>query len=460
MLDATPRRSPVRPSVRSLVRSLVRSFACALFVLLLATAAHAGPDGDIDFSFGTGGVAEVAVDLVAGGDDLAEATVVQPDGKVLVLATVEDVGGYTECAVLRLEPGGTLDGSFGGGGITVFSFGAPGTADDCRGLAIHRPSGQIVVAGTSGNLGSYDAAVARLLPNGTLDGSFGTGGRTTVDLGSDEELFAVTVHPDGRIFAAGSYRYHVNDTDILMLELSSGGTFTRESRVYFDLGTTDWHDRGEAILLHQGGKVVVAGTAMDDAGPRTAVVRFQTGGGLDPSFGTGGKVDLRLTGLPTRFAGIDRQVDDKLVLAGTILGSTFVEVGATRLHAAGNVDTTYGFGGLITASLGSGLDGIAHGAQLDGAERLVIFGNSDGDRAFAALRLEFTGHVDAGFGSATGGGFEALLAPTGLAPATAVDLGPNGEIILAGSLLAHTSGDLDVAAVKLHGSGGPPADQR
>ena len=111
-------------------------------------------------------------------------------------------------AVARFEPGGDLDPTFSGDGMVttdfgVLVFGRP-ALELARDLAI-QADGRIVVVGTIELDRDADVAMARYLDDGTLDGTFGAGGLFTVDFfGSFDAANDVAIQADGKIVAAGS----------------------------------------------------------------------------------------------------------------------------------------------------------------------------------------------------------------------------------------------------------------
>jgi uncharacterized delta-60 repeat protein len=161
-------------------------------------------DGELDTSFGTNG--ESTVDF--GGVDVANAVAVQPDGKIVVAGFTRHGGAddTNDFAVARLNTDGRPDNSFGTGGKVTVDF--AGATDEAAGLAL-RPDGAIVVSGWTRSIRgvsvlSGDLAVAQLRPNGSLDGTFGRHGRTSVDLDSAEYGGALALRPDGEIVVAGN----------------------------------------------------------------------------------------------------------------------------------------------------------------------------------------------------------------------------------------------------------------
>jgi uncharacterized delta-60 repeat protein len=161
------------------------------------------PDGTLDPTFGSGGIVTTAF------DGIGSSVVVQPDdGKIVVGGTVP--GGAMEVA--RFNPDGALDASFGNAGRALISFCS--LADNCLGGeavgevaldAAHR----IVIAGYAGDptVASERFAVARLLPDGSLDATFGTAGKVRTRLGNPtDRAFGtdVAIQNDGRIVVAGT----------------------------------------------------------------------------------------------------------------------------------------------------------------------------------------------------------------------------------------------------------------
>jgi uncharacterized delta-60 repeat protein len=150
------------------------------------------PQGTFDPSYGLG-TGRSLIDV--GGGDVGRAVALQSDGKIIVAGSS---GG--NFAVIRLQPNGVLDTTFGTEGKSIVDFG--GADEPGRAVAL-QPDGKIVVAGSTNANGTYDFSVARLQPNGLLDTTFGTGGKSIVDFGGNDVGFAIALQPDGRIVVAG-----------------------------------------------------------------------------------------------------------------------------------------------------------------------------------------------------------------------------------------------------------------
>ena len=154
------------------------------------------PTGALDASFNTTGT---VVTTVGSSDDLVHAIALQPDGKIVVAGTCLVVSGYDFC-LARYLLSGALDTSFNATGKVTSAIGSD--SDDANVLAL-QPDGKIVVAGVCYN-GSADFCVARYLPSGAPDTSFGNAGSVITAIGPDaDHARALTLQPDGKIVAAG-----------------------------------------------------------------------------------------------------------------------------------------------------------------------------------------------------------------------------------------------------------------
>jgi uncharacterized delta-60 repeat protein len=128
---------------------------------------------------------------------------VQGDGK-LVAAGYALTETSRDFALARYQPNGSLDAGFGTGGKVTTDF--TGFVDEANGVAV-QADGKLVAVGVARfptGLDFSDFALARYQPNGTLDAGFGTGGKVTTDFSGGEDLGqAVAVQGDGRLVAAG-----------------------------------------------------------------------------------------------------------------------------------------------------------------------------------------------------------------------------------------------------------------
>lgn len=157
-------------------------------------------DGSPDNTFDTDGM--LTTDLGTA-SDIGEGVVIQPDGKIVVTGETQPGGNNENFALVRYNTNGTLDNTFGTGGITTTDF--FGNNDNPSSLVL-QPDGKIIVAGFTFNGTSFpDFALAKYLTNGSLDISFGTGGKVWTDFGTGTNTATtIALQTDGKIVAGGA----------------------------------------------------------------------------------------------------------------------------------------------------------------------------------------------------------------------------------------------------------------
>lgn len=318
-------------------------------------------DGSLDSNFGTGGLVTTDFGSHATGLSLA----IEPDGKIVVAGESND-----NFALARYNSDGSLDSSFGTGGLVSTDF---GDREIGRSVAI-KPDGKIVVAGVSGD----DFAIASYNNDGSLDSSFGSEGRVITDFGGDETGRSVAIGSDGKIVLVGE-----SGDDFAIACYSSDGSldssFGTEGRVTTDFGG-DEIGRGVAFQLD--GKIVVVG----ESDGNFAIARYNRDGSLDSSFGTGGQV---ITDLGRNEIGhsIAFQPDGKIVVVGESSGSFAL----VRYNTDGTIDPSFGTDGQVKTDLGFFGGGTSVALQPDG--KIVVVGNSNGK--FILVRYNSDGSLDA-----------------------------------------------------------------
>src|SRR5262245_31161308 len=267
-------------SVRHTTLAVLSAIALVLILAQLIWAAA----GSLDPTFGSGGRA--LTDFSSGSTDDALAIAIQPsDGKIVVvgMSDANDNGDF-DFAVSRYNTDGTLDTSFGTGGIVLTDF-ADGSDDEAFGVAIQPADGKIVVVGLS----DFSIAVARYSPDGTLDASFGKDhtGKVTTNFTADSTdlAVAVSIQPaDGKIIVAG--RTDANFTDqFALVRYNPDGTpdksFNSDGKIIVPWFSPNSSDDATAVAIPSDGKIVVVGTTTDANGSnQLALVRYRPTGTL------------------------------------------------------------------------------------------------------------------------------------------------------------------------------------
>ncbi|MBN9522042.1 tandem-95 repeat protein [bacterium] len=240
-------------------------------------------NGSLDTTFGSQG--SVVTDI-SGQKDLARAVVVQPDGKIVVAGTGGTGPGF-DWILARYNANGTLDTTFGTGGKVVID--QAGSYNELWDVALD-VSGKVVVSGNKDGV----FAIARLNTNGTLDGSFGGGaGFVTTTFGSvlGGRAFGVAIQPDGMIVAAGTLGGGNQTSSYAVARYTADGTpdTTFGSNGTVTQTVNGYFDSGYDVVI-QNGKIVVAGMTgrLNSAGYDVGLIRLNANGTLDSTTFGGG----------------------------------------------------------------------------------------------------------------------------------------------------------------------------
>ncbi len=269
--------------------------------LLAWQLAAAGPAdaraGALDPSFGGGG--KVTTDF-AGSFDQAFGLVVQADGKLVAAGSAGIAVGQVTTSDFGLarykQQDGLLDKSFGSRGKVTTDF--VGDGDQANALVV-QADGKLVAAGYAftGGGSNPNFALARYHPDGTLDASFGTAGKVTTDFGGGDQANALVVQPDGKLVAAGITA--AASFDFALARYNPDGTldasFGTAGKVTTDFGGGS-ADRATALVVQADGRLAVGGSIQTASIADFALARYQPDGTLDASFGIGGRVTTDIGG--------------------------------------------------------------------------------------------------------------------------------------------------------------------
>ena len=326
--------------------------------------------GILDTTFGTGGKVTTGIGSYY---CMANAVTMQGDGKIVV-AGLRSNGTNDDIALVRYNTAGSLDTTFGIGGIVTTAIGT--FNEEASSVAI-QGNGKIVVAGYSYNP-TAQFALVRYTNTGALDAGFGIGGKVTTAVGGLIDLgLSMAIQSDGKIIISGASN-NGSDNDFALARYDTAGTldatFGNGGIVITAVGNSD--DYGRAVAIQSDGKIVVGGEGSSGSmNSDFALVRYDTTGHVDTTFGNSGKVITPIGSTDERGFSVVIQPDDKIVVAGDSYLGTDDDFALVRYNTTGNQDSTFGNNGIVTTDFGNYNDvGISAAIQSDG--KIVVAGAS------------------------------------------------------------------------------------
>ncbi len=338
--------------------------------------------GRLDRRFGNGGLAQTAF------PGAASAFAVGVDGRDRIVAAGTSAN---RIAVARYTRSGRLDRRFGSNGKVTTAF----PRRRARGQAVVvLPGGKIVVGGGVQRADGSDQgfALVRYRRDGTLDRRFGTRGRVITPFGTGDDVVAAHALAlrKRRLVAAG----------LLDSPFGGGGAFAL-ARYHLRDGSLDTSFAGDGttttalgqeagaqgVLVRPDGRIVAAGLAQlqPGQGDRFALTRYLTDGMLDPAFGSGGVVTTQLPGGDALGQAIAAQSDGRLVVVGQVNrpGGSSSVFGVARYRPSGKLDPTFGRLGIVTTGFGKRMYASANGVVIQPNGRVIAAGGTGSSFALA-----------------------------------------------------------------------------
>ncbi len=358
-------------------------------------------DGTLDATFGT--IGKVTTNFTAG-SDRAYSILIQPDGKIIMAGTV--INSDYDFAMARYNSDGSLDLTFSVDGKVSTDF--SGANNQCYTAAL-QADGKIILAGQTNNPSSNDFALIRYNADGTLDNSFGTNGKVSTSFGNDmtsATINALAVQADGKIVAAGEFRDGSSSLFALARYTADGNldnTFSVDGKITTNAG--DNFSQAYSLALQPDGKILAAGYAQVGGTNYFAVLRYKTDGTLDTGFDGDGIT----TTVAAVFRGVAYSVllqpDGKIIGAGFSFNNSSEDFALVRFNTNGALDNTFGTGGTAVTAFTSSID-IAYATALTPDLKIVVAGTmfNGTDYDFAVARylsglnlgtLEFSANTSA-----------------------------------------------------------------
>jgi uncharacterized delta-60 repeat protein len=331
------------------------------------------PNGSIDATFGNQGVVRTAFTV---GFNVPTSAAIAPDASIVVAGSASSPdNATTSFAAARYRSNGSLDRSFGNGGLVTTAL--LGKRDEAN-VVLVQPDGKILVGGKAltafGRAGINDTALVRYNGDGRLDASFGQGGKVVVDAAGSVTVLALepdasilvmgvdrtgntsaarfsstgtrlplalagrlasvattgkaTFQSDGAFLVAtaapGKSRF---DVDIRVARfLLSGGADTTFASVPFDFaspGVPNRPNAAQALLVEPNGKILVGGIAGVDLGVSAfGLARLNADGSFDATFGNRGIVTTQFSGRSDQIFALARQPDGKILAVGSTIDAS------------------------------------------------------------------------------------------------------------------------------------------
>jgi uncharacterized delta-60 repeat protein len=366
-----------------------------IITLLLITNVALAQNGSLDATFGIGGKVITAIGL---NNSEANATAIQADGKIVV-AGFSNNGTRNQFAITRYNNNGSIDTSFGTGGKAITSI---GIHDDMANTVAIQTDGEIVVGGQTYNGTNADFALVRYKTNGTIDSTFGTNGIVVTNIStSDDIVFDIVLQTDGKTIITGLSGI-ANNNDFTLARYNANGTLDTSFGIGGIVTTAVGidNDFSLSVALQTDGKIVVAGFTYNGLNYDFQLIRYATNGSLDSSFGIGGKVTTSVNNNNDNVIGVVIQPDGKIIIAGTSNNGSNYNFALARYTSTGILDTSFGTGGIVTTSVGVN-ENYASAIALQTNGKILISGYTyiGNNLDIVLMRYTTTGSLDSSFGT-------------------------------------------------------------
>jgi len=350
-------------------------------------------DGTLDTSFsGDGKVVTAGVS-----NDVIQDVAVLADGKILAMGYSDhaNIGSNTRnLALVRYNSDGSLDTSYGSGGVSTPTF--SGSLDTFYKLQL-LSDGKVLVGGvTSFNGGPSDFVIMRLNANGSLDTSFGTGGRvvTSVSAGADG-IYSLALQADGKIVATG-FAENGATLDVAVVRYLANGTldtsFGNAGKLVMPVGSGNETASGVAVV---GDQIVFGGTTGGAADDDVFVGQLNSDGSLNMDFGVprpdalSNSVSYTENGAPVALYPFALVHDVELAAQGNYAGATLT---LARQGGASSEEVFSGTGTLSFAGGNAVVSGVTIGSVSNNAGTLSITFNSSATALLVDQALRSIGY--------------------------------------------------------------------
>lgn len=301
--------------------------------------------------------------------------------------------------LLSAQTAGTLDPIFGDGGLVISAPVSPTSMDNAQCAGV-RPTGEVVFAGVSGGASSFNMTVGQLLPDGSLDTSFGNGGVATfASEGGSNFAYDLEVLADGKVLVCGAVSLTAANTAFAVWRLMPDGTldatFAAGGVLIVDLDTSE--DYARNLWVDASGQITAAGASKQPESSlyRSALIRCDADGTLLNDFGNGGiQISPLVTSENHDIRGGTVAPDGSIYLVGYTTIEWETQAIVVHFTAAGEFDADFGENGMATGELGSRYFDV----HVSG-DRVLAVGDGSSGASGIVQAFDLAGASDAGFGT-------------------------------------------------------------
>jgi uncharacterized delta-60 repeat protein len=419
------------------------TIVAAVFFTTIAAAQPGALDGDFD------GDGKLVISIPGNNNASANAVTVQPDGKIVAAGYIIDTANIGGAAIWRFFPDGSPDPSFGNGGKVTTAFG--GTQDAANDVIL-QPDGKILITGYTKSQSNQilDFFVGRYLPNGSLDTSFSFDGKVITDMNQGDNATDILLQPDGKILIAGT-TWPSNQAMAVLRYNTDGSldnTFGTNGKLSFNFGNST---EGYALALQPDGKILVGGAAISGPGFVFALARLNPDGSFDTSFSFDGKVTTNFSSNTDVIFSLHVLSNGNILASGYSYDGFKTDMAVACYLPDGTLNTAFGSNGKVLVGA-TAEDGAVRSMVVQPDGKILLAGNAsvNVNYDFAVVRLTAAGTRDSTFGNNG-----VVTTPIGNSTdlCFGVAMQPDGKILLAGQSYGYNFSQLQSMVIVRYLSG-------
>ena len=328
----------------------------------------------------------------------------QADGKILACGNYEN-GNFSNLVISRYNEDGTLDNSFGILGKVTTSISNNNITSLFK-IKL-QSDGKILIGGTTGtSMSTADFILLRLNTDGSFDNSFGTNGTTITDINNKSNIaYSIEVQSDNKILLAGRTDTDSEFDNFAVIRYNSNGvlddSFGNLGIVNLNIGNSNSqasNDGVSSIKLQSNGKILLGGSSDATSAVEQynfTVIRLNTDGTLDNSFGNAGKMITDMGG-KEEIISLDVTTDDKIIAGGHQWDDSTTKICLAKYNINGALDTTFGVNGIVLTQINNIImNDTNYQTSLLSDGKILCIGSSNDN--FLMVRYNTNGTLDNSF---------------------------------------------------------------